>query len=50
MLVTHDLEAAAAVANQVIILRRGRVVFDETPADGFGADALRATYEAKTRA
>ncbi len=50
VLVTHDLEAAAAIANQVVILRRGRVVFDETPAGGFGAAALRATYEAKTRA
>jgi ABC-type multidrug transport system ATPase subunit len=50
VLVTHDLEAAAAVANQVVILRRGRVVFDETPTGGFGAAALRATYEAKTRA
>jgi heme exporter protein A len=50
VLVTHDLEAAAAVANQVVILRRGRVIFDETPSGGFGASALRATYEATTRA
>jgi ABC-type multidrug transport system ATPase subunit len=50
VLVTHDLEAAAAVANQVLILRRGRVVFDETPAAGFDAAQLRAAYEAKTRA
>jgi heme exporter protein A len=48
VLVTHDL-TAAAVADQVVILRRGRVVFDETRAGGFGAEAVRATYEAKTR-
>jgi heme exporter protein A len=48
VLVTHDL-AAAAVAEQVVILRRGRVVFDETRAGGFGPEAVRATYEVKTR-
>ena len=48
VLVTHDL-AAAAVADQVVILRRGRVVFDETRAGGFGAEAVRAAYESKTR-
>jgi heme exporter protein A len=48
VLVTHDL-TAAAVADQVVILRRGRVVFDETRAGGFGAEAVRAAYEAKTR-
>jgi ABC-type hemin transport system ATPase subunit len=48
VLVTHDL-SAAAVADQVVILRRGRVVFDETRAGGFGAEAVRAAYEAKTR-
>jgi heme exporter protein A len=48
VLVTHDL-AAASVADQVVILRRGRVVFDETRAGGFGVEAVRAAYEAKTR-
>ncbi|HEY4393232.1 MAG TPA: heme ABC exporter ATP-binding protein CcmA [Polyangia bacterium] len=48
VLVTHDL-GAAAVADQVVILRRGRVVFDETRPGGFGAEAVRATYDAKTR-
>lgn len=48
VLVTHDL-AAAAVADHVVILRRGRVMFDETRPGGFGADALRALYEEKTR-
>ena len=50
VLVTHDLDAAAAVADQVVILRRGRVVFDETRAGRFAPDALRAAYEAGTRA
>jgi heme exporter protein A len=48
VLVTHDL-TAAAVADQVVILRRGRVVFDETRAGGFGPEGVRATYEARTR-
>ena len=48
VLVTHDLDAAAGVADQVVILRRGRVVHDETRAGGFSAATLRATYEAGT--
>ncbi len=48
VLVTHDLEAAAAVADQVVILRRGRVVHDETRRGGFSAATLRAAYEAGT--
>jgi heme exporter protein A len=48
VLVTHDLDAAAGVADQVVILRRGRVVHDETRAGGFSAENLRATYEAGT--
>lgn len=46
VLVTHDLEAAARVADQVVLLRRGRVVFDETRPGGFAASELRAAYEA----
>ena len=46
VLVTHDLDAAAAVADQVVILRRGRVVFDETRTERFGPQALRDAYEA----
>jgi heme exporter protein A len=48
VLVTHDL-SAAAVADHLVILRRGRVVFDETRPGGFGAEAVRRSYEAKTR-
>ena len=50
VLVTHDLDAAAAVAEHVVVLRRGRVAHDETRAGGFGADALRALYAERTRA
>lgn len=50
VLVTHDLEAAAAIADQVVILRRGRVAFDETRAERFTPAALRSAYEASTRA
>lgn len=45
VLVTHDLEAAAAIAEQVLILRRGRMVSDESRPGGFGQDAVRARYE-----
>ncbi|HVU52848.1 MAG TPA: ABC transporter ATP-binding protein [Polyangia bacterium] len=50
VLVTHDLEAAAVVAEHVVVLRRGRVVHDETRAGGFGAAALRALYTERTNA
>lgn len=50
VLVTHDLEAAAAVADHVVILRNGRVVADERRASGFSAPELRALYQDKTRA
>ena len=50
VLVTHDLEAAAAVAEHVVVLRRGRVAHDEHRPGGFGADALRALYAERTRA
>ena len=45
---THDLEATAAIADQVVILRRGRVVCDETRAGGFPPDALRGLYREAT--
>jgi heme ABC exporter ATP-binding subunit CcmA len=48
VLVTHDLEAAAAVADQVVILRRGRLVLNETRPGGFAADALRSMYREAT--
>jgi heme exporter protein A len=48
ILVTHDLDAAAAVAEQVVVLRRGRVVFDEIRAR-FAPPELRALYEERTR-
>jgi heme exporter protein A len=48
LLVTHDLEATAAIADQVVILRRGRVVLDETRPGGFAPDALRDLYREAT--
>jgi heme exporter protein A len=45
VLVTHDLEAAAAIADQLLVLRRGRVVRDETPPGGFTAATVRAAYQ-----
>jgi ABC-type sulfate/molybdate transport systems ATPase subunit len=48
LLVTHDLEATAAIADQVLILRRGRVVLDETRVGGFAPAALRSAYREAT--
>jgi heme exporter protein A len=50
VLVTHDLEAAAAVATHLLILRRGRLVFDQRRDEGWKAPAVRALYEEKTGA
>jgi heme exporter protein A len=50
VLVTHDLEAAAAVASHLVILRRGRLVLDQRRPDGFPAPEVRALYEEKTSA
>jgi heme exporter protein A len=49
VLVTHDLDAAAALAEHVLILRRGRVVRDERRPEAWGAPALRAAYEESCR-
>ena len=50
VLVTHDLDAAGAITDHLIVLRRGRVAFDETRASSFDAAAVRAIYEERTRA
>jgi heme exporter protein A len=50
VLVTHDLEAAAAVATHLVILRRGRVGYDEQSGAGFKAEEVRRVYEESTRA
>jgi heme exporter protein A len=48
VLVTHDLAAAAAVATQVVVLRRGRLAFDEKR-DAFSVEQVRTIYEEATR-
>ena len=48
VLVTHDLDATAAIADQIVILRRGRVVADETRAGGFPIESLRGLYREAT--
>lgn len=45
ILVTHDLEAAAQVANQLVVIRRGRVALDTVEGPGFAAERVRALYE-----
>jgi len=49
VLVTHDLDAAAGLAEHVLILRRGRVVRDERRPAAWGGPALRAAYEESCR-
>ena len=49
VLVTHDLEAAGPIADHVLILRRGRVVFDEARPGGFDAASVRDLYRERTR-
>jgi len=44
VLVTHDLEAAGALADHTVILRRGRVASDERYSAPPGPDALRSRY------
>ena len=48
ILVTHDLDAAAAVTEHIIILRRGRLAHEERPARPLSAAELRALYAEKT--
>ena len=49
VLVTHDLDAAGAITDHLLVLRRGRVAHDESRASGFDAAAVRAIYEERTR-
>ncbi|MEO8214492.1 MAG: ABC transporter ATP-binding protein [Myxococcales bacterium] len=49
VLVTHDLDAAGALAEHLIILRRGRVVCDERRPAPWGAIAVRAAYAESCR-
>ena len=48
ILVTHDLDAAAAVAEHLVVLRRGRVAFDEIR-PGFDPAQVRALYQEHSR-
>ncbi len=49
VLVTHDLAAAAMVADQIVILRRGRVAHDECRDARFTPAELTTIYAEKTR-
>ena len=44
-LVLHDLDQAAAVADHVVLLNRGRVVADGTPSEVLTSELLTAVYE-----
>jgi heme exporter protein A len=49
LLVTHDLEAVAAVASHLVVLRRGRVALDRAQPSGFAAGEVRTLYEEAVR-
>ena len=49
VLVTHDLNGAAATADRVLALRDGRVVLDGGPGELFTPDALAGIYGASFR-
>ncbi len=49
IVVTHDLEAAARLSNHMVILRRGRVVADESRPAGFAAAEVRDLYQEALR-
>ena len=49
VLVTHDLEAAAHVADHLVVMRRGRVAMDQTEPSGFSAAQVRGLYEEALR-
>ena len=49
VLVTHDLDAAAQVANHLVVIRRGRVALDRTQPAGLAAADVRALYEEALR-
>jgi heme exporter protein A len=49
ILVTHDLEAAAAVASHLVVLRRGRVALERAQPSGFDGAEVRALYEEALR-
>ncbi len=43
--VTHDLEAAAATASHLVVMRRGRVALERVQPSGFGASEVRSLYQ-----
>jgi heme exporter protein A len=49
VLVTHDLSAAAAVASHLVVLRRGRVVYDQQQPQ-YTDEQVRTIYQEATRA
>jgi len=49
ILVTHDLEAAAAVAGHIVVIRRGRVALERAQPSGFAPSEVRALYEEALR-
>lgn len=44
VVVTHDLDLAARLADRVVVLAGGRIVVDAPPAEAFASDAVAAAF------
>ncbi len=44
LVITHDLESIAGITNHVVVLRRGKRVFEERRDDGYSFEDLKSTY------
>ncbi len=48
IVVSHDLEALAGVADHLVVLKRGKVAYDETKGGGYAHDELKDLYHRLT--
>ena len=44
LVITHDLESIAGITTHVVVLRRGKLVFEERRKTGYSFDELKGTY------
>jgi ABC-type dipeptide/oligopeptide/nickel transport system ATPase component len=43
LVITHDLESIAGITTHVVVLRRGKLVFEERRKTGYSFDELKDT-------
>ena len=46
LVVTHDLESIAGLTTHVVVLKRGKLVFEERCSTGYCFEELKETYHA----